>query len=297
MLIYIILGVLIVAIILMFAMSRRSLKKNKDKFQKIKDNKIQLENTLNQTKQHLKYKNRVAVISCLSVASATLFMLIIAFILFLPIFQIKYELLGINLYTNNFSFLDNCLDLINEDNSALNFYTDVGSNFYINIFFFLLPAIWRLVSCRSDDFKKTFDTEVRTVRTFTEIKVDTKKSKDWLFELFFIYIFLILILSMLIIMCKYRKPEFGFLSDTTYTTEIIGRYIYYSENGKLVARVYQNNFKYFNGFSAYFAIPVVCFAVDVLLNIIKYVLNNKLKKEILKEEIIQVENTAENSAQ
>ena len=117
----IIFGGLTLAIIFMLAIYY---KKNKDK---LTDEEQKIKNAISVTNQHLTYKNEITKQTVISNFGAILITLGMLFIIFLPIFQIKYEVLDVTIAEKNFS-------LINTIKKHVNILMSIQKTVYLRLY-------------------------------------------------------------------------------------------------------------------------------------------------------------------
>ena len=273
-----------------------AIKKNKNNLNKAKEDKAKLAYTLSQTKQHLKYKKAVNIQTLLAVAVYILTVLGITLFIFLPIFELKIELLDEEIYTQSFSYYDAFAVLKDEYNESLNHFTDIGEDILsMALFFPYLGAIIDLVFVFFFDLKSTMSSDERTVKLFTEVKISGANANNpRIFNKSLASLVVFMVAYFIMIMTAH-SARFKLTSDLPYTIETIGRYSYYSIDGNVLFRVYQNNFVFWNGVSGLIALPIICFVVAIALFITKAVLAGKLMEQIKNEEVSGFEKTTESS--
>lgn len=279
-------AIVALSIVILTVLMIISNKKNKNKINKAKEDKTKLAYTLRQTKQHLKYKKAVTIQTLIAVADYIFVVFGITLFIFLPIFELKIELLDKEIYTQSFSYYDAFAVLKDEYNESLKHYTDISKDFLsMALILPCLGAIIELVVFYPFALKSTMSSDERTFKLFTEVKINSTNNNPRVFNTSIVSIVMfILVYGMAI--GNAHNVEYKFISDIPYTIETVGRYSYYYIDGNIIFRVYQNNFVFWNGVSGLIAIPILCFVGSIALLVINYILTYTLKKEILKEEII-----------
>lgn len=98
-------------------------------------------------------------------------------------------------------------------------------------------------------------------------------------------IYLLFVIIQMVTVFMFRDFKYNFSSNIPFTTSNIGNYIEYtSTSGDFLTRVYLNNFKFCNAVSPQIAIPIIVFALGVILFIIATIMKVKIKNRILNEE-------------
>lgn len=232
-------------LILMLVVMVVSGKKNKKEVAK-REAKNTLTNTLRQTKQHLKYKKSVTIITLISFIYYILLSLSLILFVLLPIYQIKIELLGVTIYTKSFSFCEALKEFKDENGISL--------GVFITWTLIFVYTVGILLGIFYDVLKRTINSGERTTRTFADEKVDHRNH--------------------LII-----EPATPILFIAIYIIAIV-----YAKNAE--DNIDPTYFGLCNGVSGLIALPIICFVISFVLSITNAILQNNLQKEILKEEII-----------
>lgn len=279
---YIFIGVFAVVLIAVLIVMRFS-KKYKEKANQIKQSAKELSDTLGITEQHLKYKKRIKMLDYLVLVYYVLIALCLTFFIFLPIFQIKCELEGIELFTKKFSVLENFISLKNAvDKNARNF---ADANYTAQIIPFIIFAGFLLCAVIDVRNKLKPDTDGNSTKTFfinSKLKVMSGKSIYWTNVTI---LFILCVICQIYLIMFYKKATFNFSSDSPYTITDMGRYLIYSDADGFILRVFQNDFKLCNGVSSVIALPLICFILAIVVLTVYLVLKKKLINEIREEEI------------
>lgn len=278
-------AILILIPIIIFGLFARH-KKNKPKNEKIEEEAKQLDKTITETKQHLKYKNKIYIHLIIHTVSVVLILLYLLLMICLPIFQIKVDILGEKIVIKDFSFIDTANTLKKEYNASSNSFTDLDSkSFNIStklgiaaiIILMIVEIFLSLVLYREKDVKDFY--------------IEAKQNKKiGIFKIIDIILDIVMLLIPIIIYILGKNAEYKFKSDIPLTATPLDNYIYYYKNsGELAFRVYQNDFKFCNGVSGYIAIPIICFVVGLIMYIVGQYLKHKLIAEISNEKLDELQ--------
>lgn len=242
-----ILLVAIIALLIIVIPLIIKLKKNADK---VKPEKDKLTTALTKTKQHLKYKKEVSKITLISLLSYGMLCLSVIFFAFLPVYQIKTELLGETIEIQNFSIFDGFKKLASSKNGGV----------FMLLFLIIcvgLPLFSAVTRLYSIGLKNTTNSDERTLRTFVDEKV---------------------------IHIKYYpnlgSQVFNYITDIALPT--VGPFALFKfvdDNG------INSYFTMCNGVSGLIALPIITFAISLILLVVECIFKDKLQKEILKEEV------------
>lgn len=272
-------------------------KKNANREQKIEEETQKIKNALTDNNQYLKYKKKITIQTLINSISFILVCLYFIFLIFLPIFQTKIEVLDETLYKKNFSFIDNYEDVKNAYNKSANNYTDVSNiTNIISVVVYSILTAWSIIMILKEIISAIIrDNEQNAEKIFCKIKAD---KKDYLDITTTICVFLAPIILPLLDALLAMNAEVQIESDSHYTITQIGNYLYYYyDNGELMCKVFLNNFKFCNGVSGYIAIPIILFICSSIFEIINIVMKRKLVAEIQNEKLNEpqtVETTNEN---
>ncbi len=272
----IILGGLTLAIIIMIAIYN---KKNKNK---LTDEEQKIKNAISITNQHLTYKNEITKQTVISNFGAILITLGMLFIIFLPIFQIKYEVLDVTIAEKNFSLINTFFSLINKHNKKTGQYTDVDIEDGMFTIVCYCLSLFIVLCIGGIVLSIFFNTNKKAEKVYIAIKTDRKGFID---KYAFVQV-LVCILLIFFTIFKFANAEYKVSDKTEYTIKTIDNFLYYyTNNGELAFKVYQNDFKFCNGVSGYIAIPIICFVVGLIMYIVGQYLKHKLIADISNEKL------------
>lgn len=276
-----ILGALLVAYIAGMIYSRI---KNKENLKREQGYTMQLTSALSQSDFYLKYKNKVTLQAFIFWAAGILLSLSLILIVYLPVFQVKTELLGITTVSKSFSFFDNGIAVQSSYNESFKCFTDIEPLVLIFVIA-ILTALAVFIPVSSFFYNvKTFDSKLRTEKFIIKTKTNRLTYPD--LETYpWGYLACIAILIACSVVCK--NAEYNFTSEIPYYTvkDINNCICYYTNDGVLILKVFQNYFKEFNAISPLIALPIIIFIASVGLYAVGVFIKNKTKNEILNEEI------------
>lgn len=288
--------IIIIAIMLIIAYFwlRHSYKKGKKEGEAYNKQAEKILPNLENTNIHLKYKNKFLKQIIINIFSSILLSLGIIFLLYLPIFKIEYELLGIKIGETNFSFYDNYIAVKNALNNAAHIYTDIDKSTLLTIIIFAtLVAIIMTVDITDIALIKKYNSD-NALSDFLDAKIDKKEFLNRSEVVCVLIAFGAIIFGIL----KCRSSKYDLPENATFNIEQIDNYLYYySTSGGSSFKVFQNNFKFCNGVSTLIILPIICSVVGIILFIISRYLKNKLVAEIQNEKLDEpqtVETTNEN---
>lgn len=243
-----------------------------------------LTSVLENSRQHSKFQKLITLRAIFSAAfTISLFSCLLSFML-LPVFQIKLELFGVVLSTKNFSALSNLIDLYNETNEELCYFTD--ANKWEQIATFMVTGGTLILVCVHTYLQfYPFNSEKRTLGYVVCEKANLD-NRAQTFEYNVLILIAISIGLQIYTIINYKNAEYNFTSELPYSIAESGRYLIYSNQDGFILKVFQNDFKYCNGVSGYLAITIILLALAIAAFAASLVLKNKLKKQIAKEEII-----------
>ncbi len=249
---------------------------------------------ISESKQYLKYKNKVSTQSLIIMSATALASLTLALVIFLPIFQIKLELFGETIATKNFSFFDNYQDVKNNYNQSSNQFTDITSNNLLATLLIIAGmAILSLIYAYFFNFRPS-DLDERTKKMFIYAKTNNYK---YLNSETICGMVLISIVIFICTIINSKNAEFNFDGgDMPYTVTQIDNYLYYNfDNSALSFKVFLNNFKFCNGVSGYIAVPIISLICSIALYGFWQYSKWQLKKDINAEKIDVSENAETNT--
>ena len=221
---------------------------------------------LQKTKQYLKYKKDIKLIYFVNVGICLLRGLTLIGLLFLPIFQIKAEVLGITLTKKNFSLFDNYPIIKENFIPKLGFWTMIAA---------LAIAVFGFVICVSFDFGKVcYNGDTSALNIFKNVwfynRMENKTTEHrWGGQ-------------------KYDVPQ--------YWEIVVGVLLLIIEIYAMRQLDEPNNFTLCNGVSGYLALPIISFFATIGLVVLSYRLQKNLKTKI-KNEVVDLPKPEEESPQ
>jgi len=277
-------AIMILIPIIIFSMFARH-KKNTIKEQKIEEETQKIKNALTDKNQYLKYKKKITIQTLIDSLSLIFICLYFIFLIFLPIFQIKIEILDETIYIKNFSFFNNYEDVKNAYDKSANHYTDISNTSnIISIVSYSIIIVWSIIMILKETISAIIrDNEQNAEKIFCKIKANKKDYFDIITTICVILAPIILpLLEALLAMNAKAQIE----SNSHYTVTQIENYLYYYfDDGTLMCKVFLNNFKFCNGVSWYIAIPIILFVCTSILEVINIVMKHKLIEEISNENL------------
>ena len=230
----------------------------------------------------------------ISLAVAFLFSLTLILFIFLPVFQIKFELERETVAAKNFSLWENYKNVKNHYNKNINHFTDISSTALL--IYLIIMAGTAILTCVGS-FLREFrpaDAEERAKKIFIEAKTDSYKylERERIYGILFLGVCALIVTAI-----QSKNAEYKITSSIPFTVTEIDNYLYYSfEDSSLTCKVFLNFFKFCNGVSEYLAIPIITFSFACILYGFWIYSKKQLKKEIQAEKIEGSEEpaTAEN---